>query len=353
MMRMIDCIYCCKAGAHSREHVLQASLGGNLTAEVACDSCNHSFSQIDQALAEQSFVAMERIVQTPVQRSVRLGNMHFIHRADDDIWQEVQVTNRLVPRVPAQLHFRDPHAWLFAGTTEDKHHFATLLQKRIANCSVLTTPIRIGPERYCTTARLVQHRRANMFVRARSLDEGKDFLALLPRLWSEVQTAHIDDTRLEKIESPTIHIHLSMCLDDIYRAVAKTAFNYLALRKGIPFARRSEFDPIRRYILGHDIQHPSQLRDDEVAVDTRFVSAWERGEQFLVPTTKHLIMLGYLHPNVFGAVTLYGKRTFMVHLGEVEFQSIMDFVPEAHEFSIDGTHHQALDMFEIVARMHG
>jgi hypothetical protein len=64
-------------------------------------------------------------------------------------------------------------------------------------------------------------------------------------------------------------------------------------------------------------------------------------------------MLGYSYPNVFATVTLYGNHTFVVHLGEVAFKSIMDFLPEAHEFSIDGTSHRALDMFDIVRRMRG
>src|SRR5262249_58225454 len=111
----------------------QNRLGGTLPAPVACDACNHGFSRIDQALAEQSMVALDRALHTPIQRPVRLGNLHFMHRPDSDLWEEVQVTNRFAPRVPPQLHFRKPDVWFFAEGNEDKNRFAALLEQRIAN----------------------------------------------------------------------------------------------------------------------------------------------------------------------------------------------------------------------------
>lgn len=180
MARMIDCIYCCKAGAYSREHVLQKSLGGNLTAPVACDACNHGFSRIDQALAEQSMVALDRTLHTPVQHPVRLGNLHFMHRPDIDLWEEVQLTNQFVPRVPAQLHFREPNVWFFADGNENKTCFALLLKKRIADGTMRRIPIRVAPTKFCTTVRLVQHRRADMlFALARSKMAGHSSTASL------------------------------------------------------------------------------------------------------------------------------------------------------------------------------
>jgi hypothetical protein len=61
---------------------LQKSLGGTLTAPVACDAGNGSFSRIDQALAEQSMVALDRTLHTPFRHPVRLGNLHFVQRPD-------------------------------------------------------------------------------------------------------------------------------------------------------------------------------------------------------------------------------------------------------------------------------
>src|SRR5688500_6013047 len=44
---LIDCIYCCKQGVPSAEHVTQKALGGNLTIEDVCKACNGSLSTID------------------------------------------------------------------------------------------------------------------------------------------------------------------------------------------------------------------------------------------------------------------------------------------------------------------
>jgi hypothetical protein len=275
-----------------------------------------------------------------------------MHRPDIDLWEEVQLTNGFAPRVPAQLHFRRPNVWVFAQDDEHKSQFLELVQRRIDNGSVLKIPIRTAAERFCTTVRLVQHRRNDMFVRAANHDVGKDFLGRLPSLWNEMKDRLAQQMSIDTIQSPQVFVHLSVSFDEVYRAVAKIAFNYLAVRKGTAFARRSEFDPVRQYILG-DIRHAPLRTADEVAIDGRFVSALKRGEQFLVPTSRHLVMLGYSYPNVFATVTLYGQHTFVVYLGEVEFKSIMDFLPEAHEFSIDGTSHRALDMSDIVRRIRG
>ncbi len=72
----------------------------------------------------------------------------------------------------------------------------------------------------------------------------------------------------------------------------------------------------------------------------------------MVPTTQHLVMLDYSHPNAYAIVTLYAKHTFVVFLGEIRRQPGMDFVPEAHEFSLDRTDNHPLDILEIARRMY-
>jgi hypothetical protein len=189
-----------------------------------------------------------------------------------------------------------------------------------------------------------------MFVRARTIPDGQDFLDQFPALWNEIKSRFAGDITPETIESPQVYVRFSVNFNDVYRAVAKTAFNYLALRKGVAFAR-PEFDAIRSYIRGLDIRHAPPRSADEVSIDTRFVHALKRGEHFLVPTNEHLVMVGYSYPNVFATVTLYSSHTFVVHLGELEIESMMDFIPEGHEFSIDGTSDRVIDMFEIAARI--
>ncbi|MEZ4365017.1 MAG: HNH endonuclease [Kofleriaceae bacterium] len=343
----VDCIYCCKLGPFSREHVLAASLGGNLKAPVACDECNTGFSKIDQALAENSVVALERILQTPSERPVRLGNLHFMHRPEDDLWEEVQITNKLRPHIPPQLHYRRPKTWFFASRNEDRARFVAEVNALVSSGNLGSLSIVPGPEQVCSTARLVRHRRRTMFVRARTKDDGEAFVRDLPALWGAVEPGVRNDLPIVRTDDPTINMVLSMSLDDCYRAIAKTAFNYLAVQKGIAFARLPVFDPVRQYIRGLDIRHPTTGS----AVDRRFVREEKKGEFFLIPTTQHLITLGYSSPHVFAAITLYGKHTFLVQLGDIHIQSLPDFEPIAHEFSIDGSQNRELGVFEMVRRM--
>jgi hypothetical protein len=57
----VRCIYCKEVRQETREHVLQASLGGTLTISFVCGICNTGFSKIDQSLAENSLVALTRV----------------------------------------------------------------------------------------------------------------------------------------------------------------------------------------------------------------------------------------------------------------------------------------------------
>lgn len=348
---MIDCIYCCTRGPCSREHVLQKNLGGNLMAPIACVSCNTGFSQIDQALAEQSIVALERVCRTPARHRVRLGNLHFVYYGEGDLWEDVQITNGLLLRVPPQLHFRNSQIWFFAGNNDDKNHFLTSVRTLIETDSLPALFVRIGPGKFCTTARLVQHRYNDMFIHARTRDEGEEFRRILPKIWTEVEAVLRNEMMLDQIVSPSVNAHMSIDHDHVYRAIAKIAFNYLAVRKGVEFARRPEFDLIRNYIRGLDVR-PSQPKTGGVAVDRRFVRCEKPGVAPLVPTTQHLVMLGYSYPNVCAIITLYGKHTFVVFLGEMQLQSGTDLILEAHEFSLDSTVNHPLDMLEIARRMY-
>ena len=68
------CIYCKQQGS-SKEHVAPSSLGGNCTLNCVCVKCNGDLSEVDQALAEHSPVALSKIQHTPPSASpTQLGN---------------------------------------------------------------------------------------------------------------------------------------------------------------------------------------------------------------------------------------------------------------------------------------
>jgi hypothetical protein len=58
------CIYCKNLGS-SKEHVAPSSLGGNCVIRCVCEGCNIDLSAVDQALAENSPVALSKMGMTP------------------------------------------------------------------------------------------------------------------------------------------------------------------------------------------------------------------------------------------------------------------------------------------------
>jgi hypothetical protein len=78
---LITCIYCKKIRPPSREHILARSIGGDATAPITCIPCNGGpLSEIDQALAERSFVSLPRVAYTPPGAfPVQLGSDVFLY----------------------------------------------------------------------------------------------------------------------------------------------------------------------------------------------------------------------------------------------------------------------------------
>jgi hypothetical protein len=76
--------------------------------------------------------------------------------------------------------------------------------------------------------------------------------------------------------------------NDEFRAVAKIAFETLALLRGPHTALEAHFDPIREYIRG-DVQLPP-VPEGELSVDTRFVQRLE-GEGHMQFTEQHAVLI--------------------------------------------------------------
>lgn len=314
------CIYCRNATIPSQEHVLQKSLGGDLTTlsddtqkPVVCKVCNGAFSSIDQALAERSLVAMQRIAETdPAKFFAQLGGAHFHYDAKHALWLEVHVVNGVRPHLPPQLHYRDGHVLYLGSSTSEKDEFVQLVTKRHNAKSLRNVFIKVGPADRCTTARLVQHRSNDLFMRAPDEAAGRSFLALLEAKWDVLSATLTSGTFSSgQTEHPAVEITIPVRLDDVYRAVAKTAFNFLAARQGGAFVLRHEFDPIRDYIRGITIEHPAMLEPGELAVDTRFVVEARTEDDtevpLIVPTTSHAVGFFYDKPNLLGIVILYAS----------------------------------------------
>ena len=113
-------------------------------------------------------------------------------------------------------------------------------------------------------------------------------------------------------EQPNVLINMSLWPNEEYRAVAKIAFETLALLCGSAYVLQAVFDPLRDYIRG-DLQLPA-VAPGEVAVDSRFVQ--RLGKEFRLKfTERHGVLLLCSPPNLVAFVLLYGTHPYLVRLG--------------------------------------
>lgn len=352
----ITCIYCKQVRAPSREHLLPRALGGNLVVPFVCPACNTGFSRIDQALAEQSMVALDRIGFTSGGTPVDgvLGGNAFWQDKGSGLWNDLRIRGGLIPELLPQIHLVEGGLAANTSSPEDRERLLKFITKRVAAGTLVELHVRVGPEEHCTVPRIVMHRERDAFVRARSAEEGRAFLARLAGKWLQIEPLLRGAGGASGYSGPpSVKLHLSMTPDDSNRAVAKIAFSYLAHVHGAEFALRAEFDSIRAYING-DVVHEPARSADEVLVDHRFVRALEYGQPML-PTKTHAIMLVPGDGRLFATVTLYAKSGFTVLLGDLpmdgSFNQPLDAAWDAYEFSTDRTWHAKIDIQGMLQRM--
>lgn len=351
----VRCIYCKEVGEASKEHVLQRSLGGNLTTGLICKTCNTSFSTIDQSLAENSMLALTRVAVTEKSMPVQLGGDHF-WRDSSGIWNDLKIANQLQAVVLPQIHLKPvgEQLWidLAGGEHEAIERFLAVVDGKVADESLLSVHVRVGPLDKCPppSARLVGYRRDQVYLRASSEEAGRKLLKMLKRKWQafRAQQSRSPPQPTQQLAKPSVQISMSIRPDDNYRAIAKIPFNLLAANMGAGFMLQEEFDLIRNYIRGIGLVHKDPLPDDEVAVDTRFVQPLVPGEGPLIPTGSHAVVIAYAAPLLGALVTLYERTSFVVHLAEIV---LSEHVLVAHEFSIDRSVNRTLEISELVKRL--
>lgn len=352
--RLIQCIYCREIGPSSKEHILQAGLGGNLTTQLVCVKCNSAFSAIDQSLGESSLLALSRVGEAKTDgMPVQLGGEHF-HQDEKGRWVEAKVINGFqvvfFPQIHMMSEAEEGAELAFVGSEAPAlKDFISLVGQRIADGSIESTHIKLGPEEKCTTPRIVGHRRNDFFIRAKTQAEGLRFLGILKAAWGQI-SAQFNGASLtaEQIPSPGIQLNLRIRPNDNHRAVAKFAFNYLAHCQGPEFVMRSEFDPLRKYIRGIEVLHEGGLKDGEVAVDTRFVRMLPTGAIPLIATGQHAIALTCPESQLIALLTLYQQFSFIVIMAEIHLEEPL---VHAHEFSTDKSSNHALGLEELGRRI--
>lgn len=337
----ILCIYCKKYGDPSREHLLQKSLGGNLTAKFVCKGCNNGFSVIDQALATSSLLSFTRIVeQTTDAAKVKMEGFHTYIPPGTTQAMEIEVGHRFGSKLKPQMTFDGGKIGGGFSSNDDRDRFLKVL-RNYKNKSQFDQIAILKSEKDVdgyTLPHLVLHRDKELYLR---FPNGEADVESKARIILKMVNDNLDQIESslrgsgqtpQHDPNPQITMRSSFHINNIYRAIAKTAFNLLALHEGQKLVLREEFDPIRNYILGTNIQDETPT-PDSVAHDPRFVRSLKNEDLgSTLPRAqknKHLVLIHYTYPEVIVGIDFYGQHYYLVKCGEIEHS---DHMLHFHEF---------------------
>lgn len=350
----IVCIYCKRTRQPTKEHVLPYGLGGNLTKPLVCDACR--FSHLDQALMEQSPVALNRVAYTPTSAfGVRMGGQHFHYDTDTGDHLDVVVENGPSVRILPQIILpRDGEPRIVGSNTDALTKLMSYIEGRLETRTLRDIHVRVGPINRCKYARLVKHRSKDAYLRVPRVGEELRVFETLESNWQAIASrvsglasgAEVPETKTT--ETPTVEMTLTFCPNDYHRGVAKIAFNFAATLLGAELVLAPEFDSVREYIKGTEVQQPAELADGQVSVDPRFVTMLEADATPLVPTDDHVVTICYVNGELFAWVTLYKNCHFVVRLGQI---LLNEPVLGCREFSRVRTDSRALSAYELAERV--
>jgi hypothetical protein len=307
------CIYC-KKEASSREHVAPSSLGGNCTVNCVCVKCNGDLSEVDQALAEHSPVALSKIQHTPNSAfPTQLGGYASME-AEGGRQVGVRIGNQIVTEVRPQLFAVGNQVHVVAGDRDGLNQLIQFVDKQIERGRLARTRLFVAEE--IKEPRFLMHRSDEAVLSCSSAERGREFLANLEKQWPEIKS-NIQTTEERQIthDKPNILVSMTMWPNEEFRAIAKIAFETLAFLRGSAYALKPAFDPLRDYIRG-DVRLPA-VAPGEVPIDSRFVQ--RLGPEFRLKFTEsHGVLLLCSPPDLVAFVLLYGTHPYLVRLGTLD-----------------------------------
>lgn len=316
-----------------------------LRVSMLCRTCNGDLSVVDQALAENSPVALSKITHTPVTAfKTQLGGGHASYQEPGGLDVGVRIGNQARTEVRPQLYLLGDQIKVFASGREGLNDLIAFIEKRIEKKNLADVRI---TDSESSQPRLLMHRSDDAYVSCSDPKRSRDFLNLLEAQWPEIKLnlQSAEETTVKKI-GPEIDVKLKFRPNDEFRGVAEIAFETVALILGPQYVLSSEFDPIRAYIMG-DVRLPDPIPDGDVAIDSRFVR--RLGAEFKMNfTEQHGVLLYCSPPDLVGFVLLYGENAYMVRLATMAHETQW---LRCYEFSYSKDGHREISEDEFAARL--
>jgi hypothetical protein len=323
----INCIYCKKPKPRPAkgEHVVVDGLDGTACIPDVCVECNGAcLGPLDREFLRNSIVAFHRLF-TPGGKQGRLTEPQFAPSPRGAGWLDAVITTwPITLEHPPQVFFVDDE---LVGIFPGRDHDALVREiKRLAEMGLAGVRRVINPRPEHEPARLVIKRvrkRFSSILRARSVEDADAFA----RVFAEQAPTWADQVQWSDLtpDNPRVVVKTIEDVNVVGRCAAKMAFNFLADYLGPELALQDEFDGVRDYILGTNVEVPRQVRTATgelgLTVDERYVRLWANVpdlEHWSVLPGGHTIMLSALDGDAISMVHLYeGRLRVPVRLGRL------------------------------------
>ena len=167
------CIYCKKEGS-SKEHVAPSSLGGNCTLNCVCVICNRELSEVDQALAEHSPVALSKIQHTPASVYPTYLGGYASMQVEGGRAIGVRIANQVATEVRPQFFADGNQIQVFAGNRAGLNELVQYIDKQIEHGRLARTRVFIAQD--IKEPRFLMHRSVTLSFQRRAKSGRLSFL---------------------------------------------------------------------------------------------------------------------------------------------------------------------------------
>lgn len=321
---MPTCLYCMRTdppGGFTREHVLQEAFGRFRNAltlhDCVCGDCNQYFGDhIDRVFARDSIEAVLRLVHgvkdPKTSRGMFKDRIRIRQPQDGTVLGGAYVELTAPPpgqdgvggRLATQVGFQRRNGTGWDYFTEEELRASGNLAPRFEAEYEPGIKNVVGSNE--DTARLMA------LMRARGVPlEGKVFDPELSR------TGPAD-------------VSVSWIFDEVLaRAVAKVAVNYLAFSQGAEFARRPEFEELRRFVRYSEGRPPTFVQPQPGAL----IEQREGGD----PPPYHIVVLFWspgMRPPMLCRLTVFNRHAYLVRLCTAFYGPLWREVKSGHTYEL-------------------
>lgn len=299
-------------------------LGGTFTIHDVCGTCNQKFGDsIDRELLRNSPIVINRLLLPGAQTKKGHGEIPILIKTNDGLILDGVMRPGGPARLLPQVYEGEHGTLVMAHDNEDRLH--SILRSRGVDWVVDNAKVKTFEGKLYGPTRLVLGGSDNKVILRLMAGSAGDADRFRCRLRSDLLRLLDAQPKKVSVGASSMVLTISSSVVDIPRCAAKISFNFLSYHLGPDFALRDDFDGVRGYVCGSNVEQPVEVTsvDGEVGLtlDERFVHGdWIRGGDRRLRLMKpgHYVILLAMNRHVCAMVALFGGAiSFAVSLGRV------------------------------------